>query len=131
MLPIHGFPNHTIVNWEENRKLWVHGFQIHGKFLVPKSVNWEVTLFCWVYKRISINSVIFQYWCPPLTTSNIFQYFLTAMPDSHSLILNMIQQIEKNSFKLFFTRSGWLKKNIKVNTTSGKIQYFFSIIHSW
>ena len=21
MLPVHGFPNHTIVNWEENRKL--------------------------------------------------------------------------------------------------------------
>ena len=60
-----------------------------------------------------------------ITTSDIFQYFSTAMHDSHSLILNMIQQIEKNSFKLFFTRSGWLEKNIKVNTTSGKIQYFF------
>ena len=30
-----------------------------------------------------------------ITTSDIFQYFSTAMHDSHSLILNMIQQIEK------------------------------------
>ena len=39
------FSYYTTVNWEENRELWVHGFQIHGKFLVPKSVNWEVTKF--------------------------------------------------------------------------------------
>ena len=30
-----------------------------------------------------------------ITTSDIFQYFSTAMHDSHSLILNMIQQFEK------------------------------------
>ena len=34
-----------------------------------------------------------------ITTSDIFQYFLTAMHDSHSLILNMIQQFEKNHFE--------------------------------
>ena len=39
------FSYYTTVNWEENRELWVHGFQIHGKFLVPKKVNWEVTLY--------------------------------------------------------------------------------------
>ena len=33
-----------------------------------------------------------------ITTSDIFQYFLTAMHDSHSLILNIIQQLEKKSF---------------------------------
>ena len=30
-----------------------------------------------------------------ITTSDVFQYFLTAMHDSHSLILNIIQQLEK------------------------------------
>ena len=35
------------------------------------------------------------FWSDTITTSNIFQYFLTAMPDSHSLILDMIQQFEK------------------------------------
>ena len=39
------FSNHIIVNWEGNSELWVHGFQIHRKFLVPKNVNWEVTLY--------------------------------------------------------------------------------------
>ena len=43
-LPIHSIFIYTTVNWEENGELWVHGFQIHRKFLVPKSVNWEVTL---------------------------------------------------------------------------------------
>ena len=39
------FSRNTTVNWKENSELWVHGFQIHGKFLVPKTVNWEVTLY--------------------------------------------------------------------------------------
>ena len=30
-----------------------------------------------------------------ITKSDIFHYFLTAMHDSHSLILDMIQQFEK------------------------------------
>ena len=34
-LPIHGF----------DLILPIHGFAIHGKFLVPKNVNWEVTLY--------------------------------------------------------------------------------------
>ena len=33
------------MNWNESREFWVHGFQIHRKFLVPKNVNWEVTLY--------------------------------------------------------------------------------------
>ena len=32
------FPIYSIVNWEENHEFWVHGFQIHGKFQVPKNV---------------------------------------------------------------------------------------------
>ena len=59
-----------------------------------------------------------------ITTSDIFQYFSTAMHDSHSLILNMIQQFEKKSFWVY----DW-KKNININTTSGKTHYFFSIIY--
>ena len=47
------------------------------------------------------------------------------MPDSHSLILNMIQQIEKIVLNYFLPGMDDWKKNIKVNTTSGKIQYFF------
>ena len=43
MLPVHGFPNHTIVNWEENYEFTDCKFT--EKFLVPKSVNWEVTLY--------------------------------------------------------------------------------------
>ena len=42
-----------------------------------------------------------------ITTSDIFQYFSTAMHDSHSLILNMIQQFEKE-----IILSVWLKKKI-------------------
>ena len=39
------FPNYSVVNWEENCEFLVHGFQIHGKILVPKNVHWEVTLY--------------------------------------------------------------------------------------
>ena len=42
-----------------------------------------------------------------ITTSDIFQYFSTAMHDSHSLILNMIQQFEK---KKSFWVYDWKKK---------------------
>ena len=44
--------NKNLVNWEENSELGVvklhnfnSGFPIHGKFLVPKNVNWEVALY--------------------------------------------------------------------------------------
>ena len=48
-----------------------------------------------------------------ITTSDIFQYFSTAMHDSHSLILNMIQQIEKNSLYYFLSGVDDWKKILK------------------
>ena len=61
------FPNYTTVNWEENREFWIHGFQIHGKFLVPKNVDWEVTLYLVFYmtRVLSWNnngSIFFKTW---------------------------------------------------------------------
>ena len=40
-LPILGFSYYTTVNCEENRSR----FQIHWKFMVPKNLNWEVTIY--------------------------------------------------------------------------------------
>ena len=39
-----------------------------------------------------INSIFYE---DTITISDIFQYFLTAIYDSHSLILDMIQQFKK------------------------------------
>ena len=47
-----------------------------------------------------------------ITTSDIFQYFSTAMHDSHSLILNMIQQFEKkNHFECMIEKKKYQHKH--------------------
>ena len=54
---------------------------------------WKISQVVTVITRKNIEFNILS--CDTITTSDIFQYFLTAMHDSHSLILNMIQQFEK------------------------------------
>ena len=85
------------------KKYW----KISQKVMIIMRKNIELITSCeWQIQYFSSDTI---------TTSDIFQYFLTAMHNSHSLILNMIQQFEKIVL-IIFTRSGWLKKNIKVNT---------------
>ena len=58
---------------------------------------WKISRVVMVITRKNIEFITSD----TITTSNIFQYFLTAMPDSHSLILNMIQQFEKKILNNF------------------------------
>ena len=58
---------------------------------------WKISRVVMVITRKNIEFITSD----TITTSNIFQYFLTAMPDSHSLILNMIQQFEKKVLNNF------------------------------
>ena len=57
--------NKDPVNWEENSEIGVvrlHNFNsrflIHGKFLVPKNVNWEVALYLYFLQKNVATSLL-------------------------------------------------------------------------
>ena len=44
----------------------------HFQYLETFSKPSTLSIFCWIYKRISISIVIFQYWCPPLVMTSTY-----------------------------------------------------------
>ena len=55
---------------------------------------WKISRVVMVIKRKNMEFITSGQ-SDTITTSDILQYFLTAMHDSHSLILNITQQLEK------------------------------------
>ena len=90
---------------------------------------WKISQVVMIIMRKNIELITSHEWqiqyfsSDTITTSDIFQHFWTAMHDSYSLILNMIQQFEKITLTISFWVYDW--KKILTLTPSGKTQYFF------
>ena len=100
----------------KNSGLWLADWASLSMFIGRKQFGLMSQLHIW--EKTAVRNALFRYkiegimhgcqkvleniTSDTITRSNIFQYFLTAMPDSHSLILNMIQQFEKKFWIIFY-----------------------------
>ena len=95
----------------------MHGYQKVLKNITSKNRYWIYPKWP---KTMSDKFNIFEWY-------HNHKWYFSILFDSHPwfTIINF-----KYDSKIFFITNGWLKKNIRVNPTSGKNEYLFSILHS-